>query len=43
MSWDNRVIWSEGTFLQPQHLQVPAGVERDAVVGQPELAPLQLG
>jgi type VI secretion system protein ImpJ len=21
MSWDNRVIWSEGTFLQPQHLQ----------------------
>src|SRR5262245_12821458 len=21
MSWDSRVIWSEGTFLQPQHLQ----------------------
>jgi type VI secretion system protein ImpJ len=21
MSWENRVIWSEGTFLQPQHLQ----------------------
>jgi type VI secretion system protein ImpJ len=21
MSWHNRVIWSEGTFLQPQHLQ----------------------
>lgn len=21
MSWDNRVIWSEGTFLQPQHFQ----------------------
>ena len=21
MSWDNRVLWSEGTFLQPQHLQ----------------------
>ena len=21
MSWDNRVVWSEGTFLQPQHLQ----------------------
>lgn len=21
MSWDNRVIWSEGTFLRPQHLQ----------------------
>jgi type VI secretion system protein ImpJ len=21
MTWDNRVIWSEGTFLQPQHLQ----------------------
>jgi type VI secretion system protein ImpJ len=21
MTWDNRVLWSEGTFLQPQHLQ----------------------
>lgn len=21
MSWSNRVIWSEGTFLQPQHFQ----------------------
>jgi type VI secretion system protein ImpJ len=21
MSWDNRIIWSEGTFLQPQHFQ----------------------
>ena len=21
MSWDNRVLWSEGTFLQPQHFQ----------------------
>ena len=21
MTWDNRIIWSEGTFLQPQHLQ----------------------
>jgi type VI secretion system protein ImpJ len=21
MSWDNRVVWSEGTFLQPQHFQ----------------------
>jgi type VI secretion system protein ImpJ len=21
MSWNNRVLWSEGTFLQPQHLQ----------------------
>lgn len=21
MSWDSRVIWSEGTFLQPQHFQ----------------------
>jgi type VI secretion system protein ImpJ len=21
MSWDNRVLWSEGTFLRPQHLQ----------------------
>jgi len=21
MSWDNRVIWSEGLFLRPQHLQ----------------------
>jgi len=21
VSWDNRVLWSEGTFLQPQHLQ----------------------
>jgi type VI secretion system protein ImpJ len=21
MSWDNKVIWSEGLFLQPQHLQ----------------------
>jgi type VI secretion system protein ImpJ len=21
MTWDNRVIWSEGTFLQPQHFQ----------------------
>jgi type VI secretion system protein ImpJ len=21
VSWDNRVVWSEGTFLQPQHLQ----------------------
>jgi type VI secretion system protein ImpJ len=21
LNWDNRVIWSEGTFLQPQHLQ----------------------
>ena len=21
MTWTNRVIWSEGTFLQPQHLQ----------------------
>jgi type VI secretion system protein ImpJ len=21
MSWENRVLWSEGTFLQPQHFQ----------------------
>src|SRR5713101_6241033 len=21
MTWDNRIIWSEGTFLQPQHFQ----------------------
>lgn len=21
MSWNNRVVWSEGTFLQPQHFQ----------------------
>jgi len=21
VSWDNRIIWSEGTFLQPQHFQ----------------------
>jgi type VI secretion system protein ImpJ len=21
MSWDNKVVWSEGLFLQPQHLQ----------------------
>ncbi len=21
MSWDNRIVWSEGTFLQPQHFQ----------------------
>jgi type VI secretion system protein ImpJ len=21
VSWDNRVLWSEGTFLQPQHFQ----------------------
>lgn len=21
MSWSNRVVWSEGTFLQPQHFQ----------------------
>jgi type VI secretion system protein ImpJ len=21
MSWDNRIIWSEGTFLRPQHFQ----------------------
>ena len=21
MSWENRVVWSEGTFLQPQHFQ----------------------
>src|ERR1700760_2991806 len=21
MSWDNKVIWSEGLFLRPQHLQ----------------------
>src|SRR5947208_15367281 len=21
MTWDNRILWSEGTFLQPQHFQ----------------------
>src|SRR3546814_16613989 len=21
MSWDNKVVWSEGLFLQPQHFQ----------------------
>jgi type VI secretion system protein ImpJ len=21
MSWDNRVVWSEGLFLRPQHFQ----------------------
>src|SRR5882724_76793 len=21
MSWENRVVWTEGLFLQPQHLQ----------------------
>ena len=21
MSWDNKVVWSEGLFLRPQHLQ----------------------
>ena len=21
MSWENKVIWTEGLFLQPQHLQ----------------------
>ena len=21
MSWENKVVWSEGLFLQPQHLQ----------------------
>src|SRR6266576_1057938 len=20
-AWDNRILWSEGTFLQPQHFQ----------------------
>jgi len=21
MSWENKVVWTEGLFLQPQHLQ----------------------
>ena len=21
MSWDNKVVWSEGMFLRPQHFQ----------------------
>jgi len=21
VTWDNRILWSEGTFLQPQHFQ----------------------
>jgi hypothetical protein len=29
--------------LQIQHLEVPAGIERDPVIRQHQLAPLQLG
>jgi type VI secretion system protein ImpJ len=44
VSWDNRVIWSEGTFLQPQHFQQhDRYVERHIELRTRALAPYPWG